>query len=139
MLKKIVLQKLVLKNQDGKIYGMQDFNYRDSNCIIPISNAKPGVVFRIPDKNLSYKNENNDVITVYKDVPYYIPLDAQLIFNDSDIGSGKYYRYDLWSDPPSCIEETVNSWNVKSYYLIQNDYSVTGVQNSYAKPITVGK
>ena len=79
------------------------------------------------------------MISVYKDVPYYIPFDAQPIFNDSDIGTGKYYRYDLWSDPPLCAEQTVDTWSVKSYYLIQNDYNVTGIQNSYATPITVGK
>ena len=126
-------------DQDGKIYGMGDFSYEDSNCSIPISFAKPGVVFRIPDKNLSYIQQNNNMITVYKDVPYYIPFDAQPIFNDSDIGSGKYYRYDLWSDPPSCAEQTLDTWSVKSYYLIQNDYNVTGIQNSYATPITVDK
>ena len=86
-------------DQDGKIYATQDFSYEDSNCSIPISSVNPGAVFRIADKNLSYKQENN-VIAVYKEVPYYIPFDAQSIFNDSDIGTGKYYRYDLWSDPP---------------------------------------
>ena len=86
-----------------------------------------------------YLQQNNILITVYKDVPYYIPFDAQPIFNDSDIGTGKYYRYDLWSDPPSCAEQTLDTWSVKSYYLIQNDYNVTGIQNSYATPITVDK
>ena len=44
-------------DQDGKIYGMQDFSYEDSNCSIPISSVNPGAVFRIADKNLSYKQE----------------------------------------------------------------------------------
>ena len=64
-------------DEDGKLFKFQDLFFKDSNCTIPISShIRPGAVFRIPDKDLSYKDENNNVIHVYKDIPYYVPLDA---------------------------------------------------------------
>ena len=125
---------------DGKLNGMTMMTYQDSECTIPIvSYASPGLVLRIADKNLSYKDTNNNTIFVFKEIPYYIPIDAQSIYTESDMGTTNYYEYYLWNDPPSCQERAVDTWSKTSYIPLQNDPNVTGIQNNYATPITVGR
>ena len=53
-------------DQDGKSFKFQDLFFKDSRYTIQYHHIRPGAVFRIPDKDLSYKDENNNVIYVQR-------------------------------------------------------------------------
>ena len=110
--------------------------FQDSNCTIPISSFKPGVVGRIINTTLTTAGN-----TVHNDYPHYIPLNATPIYNQSDENVTLYYQYEEHTNPPSCSQRTVTSHMVKynTYLMIPNEPNVTGIQNSYPTPITVGK
>ena len=110
--------------------------FKDSNCNEPIAlGITPGIVGRIINSTLSTYGNN-----ILYDYPHYIPVEATPLYNQSDENVTSYYQYEDYNDPPRCSQYTVNSYMVKNTYLmLPNDPNVTGIQNSYPTPITVGK
>ena len=120
----------------GSIYGLTySESFQDSNCTIPILHATPGLVARFINTTLS--DNNNRILNDYA---HYIPLEATPLFDQSDVDVTSFYQFRSWETPPTCQAQTVYSGMVDTFYLlIPNDPNVTGIQNSYPTPITVGK
>ena len=121
-------------DMNGNLYRDGGLSYQDSNCSSPIAITNPGAVFKTINRSLSTPDN-----FVYNDYAHYVPINAQPLFDQSDVGVSYYYDYDMWSNPPQCRQRDVSSYSLNYYLLIPNDPNVTKIQNSYATPITIGK
>lgn len=121
---------------DGNLYERNNFNYLDSNCTERIDQYI-GVVFRMPDRYLTSYSPTSGTTYVYESYASYIPFDSQPIFDEDDIGVTKYYYYSISGQ--TCNEQTVREWTLNYHRVVQNDPNITGINNTYATPITIGK
>jgi hypothetical protein len=117
--------------------------FTDSNCSAgsELVYFGPGAVFKMGDvNNSSWDNNTQQINETYFTDLYYIPPNAQAVVVDNT--TGPVYSYNPWRTPSSSWECSENTDNPTTQYLYSPqvaDPEVTGIQNGYATPITIGK
>jgi hypothetical protein len=120
-------------------------SFTDSNCSAgsELVSFGPGAVFKMGDvNNSSWDNNTQQLNEAYFTDMYYIPPNAQAVAVDN---STPVYSYNPWRTPSSsweCSENIdYNNYSTTQYLYSPQvaDPEITGIQNGYATPITIGK